>query len=314
MKKRLSNFVFIAIILAILSACSPKAAEADFVSDAPKMVIAEGQLLPVKSLDHSFTVTGQTAQVLVKDGDEVRRGDTLARLYDSPEAEAILAGAQKEALAAQQALDDYKASAEVNLAQAQIEAILARKRRTTALNNYNVSKSTESTARLNEATGEMDLSQERFERIEANDGLDPDELNMLEAKVESTNANVNSAREAIDARTLTSAIGGMVTDVQLISGQRITSGEIVMAIADFSDWIIETDNLTEIEVVSVAIGQEVDITLDALPSVILKGEVTNINSRFEEKRGDVTYTVTVLLEKSDPLMRWGMTAAISFAQ
>ena len=314
MKKRTVSIIFSAIILTILSACSPKAAEVDVVPETPQAILAEGQLLPIKSLDHSFSVTGQTAQVLVEDGDTVRRGDTLARLYDSPEAEAILAGAKKEALAAQQELDDYTAAAEVNLAQAEIEAILARKRRTTALNNYNVSKSTESTARLNEATGEMDLAQARFERIEANDGLDPEEFNMLEAKVESANANVTSAQEAIDARTLKSAISGMVTDVQLIPGQRISAGEVVMAIADFSDWIIETDNLTEIEVVSVEIGQEVDITLDALPNQIIKGEVMNINSRFEEKRGDVTYTVTVLLKESDPLMRWGMTAAISFGQ
>ena len=56
------------------------------------------------------------------------------------------------------------------------------------------------------------------------------------------------------------------------------------------------------------------MTLDALPDVTLKGEVTNINARFEEKRGDITYTVTVLLTETDPLMRWGMTAAVRFEE
>jgi multidrug resistance efflux pump len=314
MKKRTLKIIYIAIFMTILSACSPKAAEESPVMEAPNLIVAEGRLLPIKSLDHSFNATGQVAQVLVEDGDEVRRGDALARLFDSPEAEAVLASAQKEALATQQALDDYKAAADVNLAQAQIEAILAKKRRTTALNNYYASKSTESTARLDESTGEMELAQERFERIAANNGLEPDELNSLEAQVQSSKANVESAQAAIDALTLEAAMSGTVADVRLTTGQQVTSGEVVMAVADFSEWIIETDNLTEIEVVDIAVGQEVEVTLDALPDVTLKGEVANINARFEEKRGDVTYTVTVTLKETDPLMRWGLTAAVLFAQ
>ena len=76
--------------------------------------------------------------------------------------------------------------------------------------------------------------------------------------------------------------------------------------------MVKTDSLTELEVVNVTEGQSVQVILDALPDTVLKGTVTNINKRFEEKRGDVTYTVTVQLDETDPLMRWGMTAAVYF--
>ncbi len=85
-----------------------------------------------------------------------------------------------------------------------------------------------------------------------------------------------------------------------------------MVIADFSDWIVKTDNLTEFDVTSIAVGQQANVEFDALPGVTLEGEVTYINSLFEEKRGDITYTVTVLLKQIDPLMRWGMTGAVEF--
>ena len=85
-----------------------------------------------------------------------------------------------------------------------------------------------------------------------------------------------------------------------------------MALADFSSWVVKTDSLTELEVVNVSEGQSVQVILDALPDTVLKGTVTNINERFEEKRGDITYTVTVQLDETDPLMRWGMTAAVYF--
>lgn len=315
MKKKLSIIVVSIIITAAIAACSPPEADQGMAGTvSPPAIIAEGRLLPVKSLDHSFSVGGQIAEVTVASGETVRKNQVLARIVDSAEAEALLASAEREALAAQQALDDYAAAAVENLAEAQIEAILAGKRRTTRLNNYNASGSRESLARLNEATGEMDRLQALFERIEANDGLDPDEMNTLEARVSSTTANVESAKEAIDALNLRAAMNGLVTDLDLAVGQEVSPGEVVLAVADFSEWIIETDNLTEFEVVKISEGQEVDVTLDALPDVHLKGEVVEINERFEEKRGDITYTATILLNETDPLMRWGMTAAVDFSE
>jgi multidrug resistance efflux pump len=313
MKKKISIIVLSLFTIAIIAACSPNAADEQVVPAVVQAaVIAEGRLLPVKALEHSFAIGGQIAEVMVASGEAVRKDQVLARLRDSAELEAILAGAEQEALAAQQALDDYTAAATENLAQAQIEAILARKRRTTALNNYNASASTEAQARLDEATGEMDRLQTLFERIEENGGLDPDQVNTLGARVAAANANVESAKEAVDALNLRAAMSGVVSDLSLTVGQQVSPGEVVLAVADFSEWIIETDNLTEFEVVKITEGQEVDVTLDALPDVHLKGEVVEINKRFEEKRGDITYTVTILLKETDALMRWGMTAAVNF--
>ncbi len=315
MKKKISIIVLSLFTIAIIVACSPNEPDKQAVPAVVQpAVIAEGRLLPVKALEHSFAIGGQIAEVMVASGEDVRKDQVLARLRDSAELEAILAGAEQEALAAQQALDDYTAAATENLAQAQIEAILARKRRSTALNNYNASASTEAQARLDEATGEMDRLQALFERIEGNGGLDPDKVNTLGAHVAAANANVESAKEAVDALNLRAAMSGVVSDLSLTVGQQVSPGEVVLALADFSEWIIETDNLTEFEVVKITEGQEVDVSLDALPDVHLKGEVVGINRRFEEKRGDITYTVTILLKETDSLMRWGMTAAVNFTE
>ncbi len=313
MKKKLSLFILLAIITALLAACgSPKTDE----NSAPvsRDIIAEGRLLPVSALDLSFTVSGQVDEVLVEDGEEVRKDQALATLVDSAQAQSALASAEREALAAQQALDDYKAAAQVNLAQAQIEAILAGKRRTTALNNYNASKSRESTARLDEAEGNLEIAEAALQRIEENEGLDPERLNTLEAQLNAAQAAVDSAQAAIDALTIKAPMSGAIADVRIIHGQRVQPGEVVMAVADFSEWVVETDNLTETEVVDITLGQAVEVVLDALPDVPLQGEVSRINQRFEEKRGDITYTVTVLLKETDPLMRWGMTAAVRFVK
>lgn len=311
--KRFILPISLLVITLTVSACgaNPAATTADAPTQ-PEILIAEGRLLPVSSLDKSFSVPGQVAEVLVEGGDAVKKDQVLARLVDSPEAHAALTSAQKEALAAQQALDDYKAAAEVNLAQGQIEAILAKKKLTTARDNYFAGKSTEAKARMDEAAGNLTIAEDKLKQLQENTGLDPDEINTLEARLDAANAAVASAQDAIDALELKAGIAGTVADVNLQVGQRISAGETVMAVADFSEWVVETDNLTEIEVVNIEVGQEVEVVLDALPDTMLKGTITNINSRFEEKRGDITYTVTVVLSETDPRMRWGMTAAVRF--
>lgn len=315
MKRRIIPVILVAFIVLLLSACAPKAAAAtEALAAAPADgIIAEGRLLPLSSLDLSFSVPGQVAEVLVKEGDTVKVDQALARLVDSPEAQSTLAGAEKEALAAQQALNDYKAAAEVNLAQGQLTAIMAKKKLTTARDNYYAGKSTETTARMDEAAGNLKIAQDALKQLEENSGLDPDQVNTLEARLGAANAAVESARAAVDALELKAAMPGTIADIKVLPGQRITSGEVAMAVADFSKWLVETDNLTEVEVVNIKEGQEVEIILDALPDVALNGVVSAINSRFEEKRGDITYTVSVVLNETNPLMRWGMTAAIKFA-
>jgi hypothetical protein len=74
----------------------------------------------------------------------------------------------------------------------------------------------------------------------------------------------------------------------------------------------ETDDLTEIEVVKVAVGQNVSVVPDAIPDLEVTGTVDQISDVFEEKRGDITYTAKILLNEVDPRLRWGMTVVITF--
>jgi multidrug resistance efflux pump len=105
---------------------------------------------------------------------------------------------------------------------------------------------------------------------------------------------------------------GQVVDLNLKPGQLVSPELLALSVADFSQWVVYTDNLTELEVTELEVGQAVEISLDALPDAVLTGEITHINSRYEEKRGEITYTVTILLTQTDPRMRWGMTAAVNF--
>jgi multidrug resistance efflux pump len=162
-----------------------------------------------------------------------------------------------------------------------------------------------SVARATLADAEMRLAK-------LQNGADPDQLAAAEARLAAAQASLASAQDALKNSEVRAPFPGVVADLKVKVGEQVTPGQVGAVLADFSGWVVETDNLTEIEVVRVAEGQQTSIVLDALPDVTLHGTVTSISPVFEEKRGDITYTVTIALTDGDPLMRWGMTAVTTF--
>jgi multidrug resistance efflux pump len=165
-------------------------------------------------------------------------------------------------------------------------------------------------AKMDVAKANLDDAQRVVDRLK--DGIDPNELAAAQARLTTAHAAVSNAQSALDALQLKASMSGTIVDVNVLPGQQVTALQTLMSVADLSGWVVETDNLTETEIVNVTVGQKVKVVLDALPNVELAGTVTHINDRFVETRGDVTYTVTVTLDDTDPRMRWGMTAAVYF--
>ena len=163
---------------------------------------------------------------------------------------------------------------------------------------------------LTSAQAQLDKAQKDLEALE--NGPNPDDVANAEARVTATEAALTSAKAALDNLELEAPISGTIVDMDLIVGQLVTAGQPVMTLADFSQMYAETDDLTEIEVVDIEIGQEATVVADALPDVEMTGVVDSISQVYEEKRGDITYTTKILLNNVDPRLRWGMTVVITF--
>ncbi|HET7088115.1 MAG TPA: HlyD family efflux transporter periplasmic adaptor subunit [Anaerolineae bacterium] len=134
------------------------------------------------------------------------------------------------------------------------------------------------------------------------------------AAVQQAEAALLAAQVALAQVDLRAPMGGTVARIDLKPGERVGPGAIVAVIADLSSWQVETDDLTEIDVPAVSVGQPVTVRVDALPDVALKGEVASIGLLFQEKSGDVTYPVKIRLLGADPRLRWGMTVAVTFGK
>ena len=143
-------------------------------------------------------------------------------------------------------------------------------------------------------------------------GFDREQKALLQARLRAAQANLAAAQEALDGYTLKAPFAGTVTDLYLEVGQLIGPEIPAAQLADLREFQVKTSDLTELEVVKIQVGQQVEIAPDALPDLILMGVVERIGESFTSQAGDILYTVTIRLEESDPALRWGMTVELRF--
>ncbi len=143
-------------------------------------------------------------------------------------------------------------------------------------------------------------------------GASESDLQRAQAAVAQAESALQAATLAADEAVLRAPITGTVSRLDAKVGERIMPASPVAVLGDLSVWEVETKDLTEMEVVKIAPGQQATIVPDALPDLQIKASVKSIRPVYEEKVGDVTYTVRLTLDQSDPRLRWGMTVAVSF--
>ena len=146
------------------------------------------------------------------------------------------------------------------------------------------------------------------------EGPDLDDVAAAEERVKAAEVNLKAAKAALTRLELVATIDGTVVEQNLNISQQVTAGQPIMKITDFTQMYAETDDLTELEVVDVSLGQKTTIVPDALTDLELTGTVEEISDQYEEKRGDITYTARIRIDDIDPRLRWGMTVAITFKE
>lgn len=144
------------------------------------------------------------------------------------------------------------------------------------------------------------------------DGVNSDQLALAMARLENAQAQVDAAQASLSGYLITAPFEGVVMDVAVAAGEQVSPEMRIVSVADASAWIIETSDITELEVVQLAVGQRAAFTADALPDVEMHGVVTEISASSVLQGGDVIYTVRIAADDVDPRLRWGMTVEVVF--
>jgi len=139
------------------------------------------------------------------------------------------------------------------------------------------------------------------------DGPNADQLALAKA-------NLDAAKDALSNFVLSAPFDGIVADVNVKAGEQAGPETRAVSVANFDAWIVETTDITELEVVDLSVGQEVSIVPDALPDLSLTGTITEISRAFVLQGGDVLYTVRIAVTETDPRLMWGMTVEVTFPE
>ena len=144
------------------------------------------------------------------------------------------------------------------------------------------------------------------------EGPNSEQLAITEAQVQSAKAQVAAAQATLASYVIFAPFDGVVADVAVEIGEQVTAESRAVSVVDASAWIVETSDITELEVVKLAVGQKVTFTADALSDVSMTGVITEISQSSFTQGGDVIYTVRIQADKVDPRLKWGMTVEVTF--
>jgi HlyD family secretion protein len=162
---------------------------------------------------------------------------------------------------------------------------------------------------LGAAQAMVDEAQANLNRLRA--GASERDLAVAEAEVQRAQAALKLAQVALDETELRAPFSGVIATFDLKTGEYVAPGALVAHLVDLSTWLVETTDLTELDVVRVSAGSPVTMTFDAVPGLELSGAVSRIRPLGENKQGDITYVVTITPDLQDERLRWNMTAAVS---
>jgi multidrug resistance efflux pump len=125
-------------------------------------------------------------------------------------------------------------------------------------------------------------------------------------------AKLAAAQAQMDSFNVTAPFDGTVMDVNVAVGDQLGPETWAVKMADTSAWYVETSDLTELEVVKIALGLKASIVPDALPGLSMSATVDSISQAFILSGGDVQYRVKLKVDQIDPRVLWGMTVEVTF--
>lgn len=231
-------------------------------------VSASGKVQPEIEVKLSAEVSGEVVELLVKEGDVVKKGQLLCKVRPD-----VLKSGFDRAVAS---LNSQKAS--LASTQQQLKQVEANFANTTAKYKRNQ----ELFAKKVISAAEFDAVKAEYEGSKAS--LESTRQNVVASRfgVEQSNAVVKEAGANLAKTTINAPVDGVISKLSIELGDRILgtsqmAGTEIMRISNLSSMEVSVD-VNESDINRVSVGDLADIEVDAFQNQKFKGEVTEIAS------------------------------------
>lgn len=267
--------------------------------DLVALVTASGEIKPRNYINIGANTAGpaRIVEIAVVEGQPVKKGQLLARLESvQPEAEvaaqrAALSSAEAESAAAEASLraaDEnlLTAQAGVDRAKAELERARLFFERARQLYEQKLISRQEFDQRkadFEAFSAAVREAEARRSQAEAQRAQLASQLAAAQKRVALASANLKRAADLLQRTFAISPIDGVVTNLPVRVGETVVPGiqnspaSLIMTIADMSLITAEV-KVDETDIVNVKLGQQADVTIDAIPDKVFKGKVIEIGN------------------------------------
>ncbi|RPI25132.1 MAG: efflux RND transporter periplasmic adaptor subunit [Chloroflexota bacterium] len=152
---------------------------------------------------------------------------------------------------------------------------------------------------------QVTLAQARI--TDAQDALDRLESGPTEDEVTIAQTRLTQAQAALKQAGLEAPFAGVITEIQAMPGDMVSPGTPALRLDNLSSLYVDLE-VSEVDIHQVHVGQQVDITFDAILDRQYTGEVDRIGQVGVANQGVISFVVTVRLLDADESVRPGMTA------
>ncbi|HKA00875.1 MAG TPA: efflux RND transporter periplasmic adaptor subunit, partial [Candidatus Solibacter sp.] len=252
-------------------------------SDLDSVVTASGEVKPKNYINIGANAQGELKEILVKEGDRVRKGQLLARIENvQPEADVDAQRATLNAAEADSAASEAQVKAsdentrtmatQIEKDKADLDRMKAEFDRSEALfkerliskQDYDLRKFTYEAQLATIKQSEQRLVQARVQREQAAAGLSSAQKRIAQYKAVLVRFN-----DILQKHNAFAPIDGVITNLPVRTGEIVVPGiqnsaaSTIMTIADMSLITAEV-KVDETDIVNVKLGQSADVTIDAI--------------------------------------------------
>jgi HlyD family secretion protein len=305
MNKKLKWFLIVVgsllgifIIIKILAGGGSDAVKVSTEKSARRTIVetvtASGKVYPEVEVKISPDISGQITELKVEEGDSVRKGQVLARIY------ADIYALQRDE-AASRVSQSVATVENSKAALTALEATLDQAKNTLERNRKLFEQKVISRAEFEQ----FELS---YQTALSNYNAAKQNIRSLQANVQSSQTGLNKANKDLGRTTITAPMDGVISSLKVKEGESVAGsgfnvGTEMMTVADMSVIEVRVD-VGENDIVKISIGDSADVEVDAYSNRKFKGVVTKIASSTRTSAASLTtndvtnYEIRIRLDKS----------------
>lgn len=256
-------------------------------------VNASGKVYPEIEVKISPDISGQITELNVEEGDTVKKGKVLARIY------ADIYALQRDEAASRV----NQSVATVDNSKANLDALQANL--DLAKQNYDRNKTLYDQKVISKS--ELDQVENLLRSAQAAYNAALQNIKSLQANVQSTQTGLSKANKDLSRTTIVAPMDGVISSLKVkkgesVAGSNFNVGTEMMTVSDMSGIEVRVD-VGENDIVKINIGDSADVEVDAYNNRKFKGVVTKIasstksSSSLTASTNDVTnYEVRIKLD------------------